>query len=144
MKRCPTQLQSAPYAGAIVDIAQDIRPHGPIRSGFHHSVNYRCVMAYGQARAVTDPTEKLRAANAFMDRFYPGRSSALRPPTELEMKAINILEMEIEEAVAKIRCTDVSDEEEDYAVPVWCAVLPLRTGTGRARGMPPPSPPRDT
>ena len=44
------------------------------RSGFHHSVNYRCVMAYGQARAVTDPTDKLRAANAFIDRFYPGRS----------------------------------------------------------------------
>jgi uncharacterized protein len=97
------------------------------RSGFHHSVNYRCVMAYGQARAVTDPTEKLRAANAFIDRFYPGRSSALRPPTEVEMKAINIIGMEIEDAVAKIRSTGVSDEEEDYGVPVWCAVLPLRT-----------------
>jgi uncharacterized protein len=34
--------------------------------------------------------------------------------------------MEIEDAVAKIRATGVSDEEEDYAVPVWCAVLPLR------------------
>jgi hypothetical protein len=29
--------------------------------------------------------------------------------------------------VARIRSTGVSDEEEDYAVPVWCAVLPLRT-----------------
>lgn len=100
------------------------------RSGFHHSVNYRCVMAYGQGRAVTDPATKLRAANAFIDRFYPGRSSVLRPPTDLEMKAINIIEMEIEQAVAKIRSTGVSDEEEDYEVPVWCAVLPLRTLLG--------------
>ncbi len=106
------------------------------RSGFHHSVNYRCVMAYGRARAVTDPTAKLQAANAFIDRFYPGRGSVLRPPTELEMKAINIIEMEIEDAVAKIRCTGVSDEEEDYAVPVWCAVLPLRTVLGEPRGCP--------
>src|SRR5215472_8627275 len=35
------------------------------RSGFHHSVNFRCVMAYGRARAVTDPAAKSRAANAF-------------------------------------------------------------------------------
>jgi uncharacterized protein len=96
------------------------------RSGFHHSVNYRCVMAYGQARAVTDPVAKLRAMDAFVDRFYPGRTAMLRPPTTQEIKAINILEMEIEDAVAKIRATGVSDEEEDYAVPVWCAVLPLR------------------
>ena len=49
------------------------------RSGFHHSVNYRCVMAYGQARAVTDAQAKLRAMDAFIDRFYPGRTAALRP-----------------------------------------------------------------
>jgi nitroimidazol reductase NimA-like FMN-containing flavoprotein (pyridoxamine 5'-phosphate oxidase superfamily) len=100
------------------------------RSGFHHSVNYRCVMAYGQARAVTDPAAKLRAMNAFVDRFYPGRSSVLRPPTAQEIKAIHIVAMEIEDAAAKIRSTGVGDEEEDYAVPVWCAVLPLRTVVG--------------
>jgi uncharacterized protein len=59
------------------------------RSALHHSVNYRYVMAYGQTRAVTDPTARMR-------------SSVLRPPTKLEMmKAINIVEMEIEGAVAK-------------------------------------------
>ena len=41
------------------------------RSGFHHSVNYRCVMAYGRARAVTDPQAKLRAMDAFIDRILP-------------------------------------------------------------------------
>jgi hypothetical protein len=100
------------------------------RSGFHHSVNYRCVMAYGRARAVTDPQAKLRAVDAFIDRFYPGRAAALRPPTEQEVKAITILGMEIDDAAAKIRSTGVADEEEDYATPVWCAVLPLRTVVG--------------
>ncbi|HME24362.1 MAG TPA: pyridoxamine 5'-phosphate oxidase family protein [Acetobacteraceae bacterium] len=106
------------------------------RSGFHHSVNYRCVMAYGQARAVTDPQAKLRAMDAFIGRFYPGRAAALRPPTVQEIKAITILEMEIENAAAKIRATGVSDEEEDYVLPVWCAVLPLRTVLGEPEQCP--------
>src|SRR5579864_5643522 len=100
------------------------------RSGFHHSVNYRCVMAYGRAHAVSDPAAKQRAMDAFVDRFYPGRAAVLRPPTAQEIKAIHILEMEIEDAAAKIRSTGVSDEEEDYAIPVWCAMLPLRTVLG--------------
>jgi nitroimidazol reductase NimA-like FMN-containing flavoprotein (pyridoxamine 5'-phosphate oxidase superfamily) len=106
------------------------------RSGFHHSVNYRCVMAYGQARAVTDPTAKLQAMDAFIDRFFPGRTGVLRPPTTQEIKSITILEMEIEEAAAKIRSTGVSDEEEDYATPVWCAVLPLQTILGEPKECP--------
>lgn len=100
------------------------------RSGFHHSVNYRCVMAYGEAHAVSDPQAKLAAMDAFIDRFYPGRTAVLRPPSTAEIKQITILEMEIEDAAAKIRSTGVSDEEEDYALPVWCAVLPLRTVIG--------------
>jgi uncharacterized protein len=110
------------------------------RSGFHHSVNYRCVMAYGKARPVTDLSGKLRAMDAFIDRSYPGRAAKLRPPTTQEIKAITILEMEIEDAVAKIRATGVADEEEDYAIPIWCAVLPLRTVLGEPEACPRQSP----
>ena len=106
------------------------------RSGFHHSVNYRCAMAYGQAHAVTDPAAELRAMDAFIDRFYPGRTAVLRPPTAQEIKAIDILEMAIEDAVAKVRAVGVSDEEEDYTLPVWCAVLPLRTVLGEPEECP--------
>jgi nitroimidazol reductase NimA-like FMN-containing flavoprotein (pyridoxamine 5'-phosphate oxidase superfamily) len=106
------------------------------RSGFHHSVNYRSVMAYGEARAVTDPQAKLKAMDAFVDRFFPGRAAALRPPNPQEIKAVTILEMDIDSAAAKIRSTGVSDEEEDYAVPVWCAVLPLRTVIGEPEECP--------
>jgi hypothetical protein len=40
--------------------------------------------------------------------------------------------MEIEDVAAKVRSTGVSDDEEDYALPIWCAVLPLNTTVGEA------------
>src|ERR1700753_3249023 len=106
------------------------------RSGFHHSVNYRSVMADGEAHAITDPKAKLAAMDAFVDRFYPGRAAILRPATEQEIKSVQILEMEIEDVAAKVRSTGVSDEEEDYALPIWCAVLPLHTVIGEAEPCP--------
>ena len=97
------------------------------RCGFNHSINYRSVMAYGTARLIDDDREKRRAMDAFVDRFFPGRAAALRPPTPLEIKATSIVGMEIEQASGKIRALDVHDEEEDYAHPVWTALIPVRT-----------------
>jgi len=96
------------------------------RSGFHHSVNYRSVMAWGHAHPVTDHDEKLRLMDNFIDRVYPGRSTLIRQPTEQELKATTMMGMAIETASAKIRNTHVSDDEEDYAaVPAWSAVYPV-------------------
>src|SRR5437660_4312562 len=47
------------------------------RSAFHHSLNYRAVMVFGNAAIVTDPLEKETKLNAFLDRVYPGRSGIL-------------------------------------------------------------------
>src|SRR5262245_31665785 len=47
------------------------------RSGFHHSINYRAVMAFGTAHKLTDPAEKLAALEAFVNRLYPGRWAEL-------------------------------------------------------------------
>ena len=44
--------------------------------------------------------------------------------------------MEIEDVAAKVRSTGVSDDEEDYALPIWCAVLPLHTTIGEAEPCP--------
>lgn len=97
------------------------------RCGFNHSINYRSVMAYGTARLIEDREEKLRAMDAFVDRFFPGRAAALRPPTAQEIKATSIVGMEMEQASGKIRALDVHDDEEDYAHPVWTALIPVRT-----------------
>ncbi len=48
------------------------------RSGFHHSVNYRAVMALGTARLVPDE-DKLGVLEDFVERLLPGRWPELRP-----------------------------------------------------------------
>ena len=42
------------------------------RSGFHHSLNYRAVMAFGNAAIVADDDIKTAAMNGFIERLYPG------------------------------------------------------------------------
>jgi nitroimidazol reductase NimA-like FMN-containing flavoprotein (pyridoxamine 5'-phosphate oxidase superfamily) len=106
------------------------------RSGFHHSVNYRSVMAFGTARLVTDTDEKLRLMDSFVDRLYPGRSGEIRPANAQEVKATSFVVMPIDEAAAKIRSTHVADDEEDYALPIWTARIPVRQILGEAEPCP--------
>jgi len=106
------------------------------RSGFNHSINYRSVMAYGTAHRIEEPEEKRRAMDAFVERFFPGRNAKLREPTGQEVKATSILSMQIEQASAKIRATGPGDEEEDFALPVWGGVVPLRTVIGAVQDCP--------
>ncbi|MBN8900019.1 MAG: pyridoxamine 5'-phosphate oxidase family protein, partial [Rhodospirillales bacterium] len=102
------------------------------RSGFHHSVNYRSVMAYGTTRLVDDPAEKAAALDGFVDRFFPGRSREIRKATEQEAKATTFIAMEMVEASGKIRATHVADDEADYALPVWAARIPVAQILGDA------------
>jgi nitroimidazol reductase NimA-like FMN-containing flavoprotein (pyridoxamine 5'-phosphate oxidase superfamily) len=96
------------------------------RSGFHHSVNYRSVMAFGEASKLEDPEEKRTALNSYIERFLPNRNRELRPITGQELKATTVLGMTIEEASAKIRTGPPKDDEEDYDLPVWAGVVPIR------------------
>ena len=43
------------------------------RSAFHHSLNYRSVVALGKAQAVTDSEEKAEALNKITNHLLPGR-----------------------------------------------------------------------
>jgi nitroimidazol reductase NimA-like FMN-containing flavoprotein (pyridoxamine 5'-phosphate oxidase superfamily) len=106
------------------------------RSAFHHSVNYRSVMAFGTARLLEGTEEKRRAMDGFIDRFYPGNSALLRPVNSKEFKATTFIGMEIEQASAKIRETHVGDEEEDYALPIWAARYQVRQVIGPAEPCP--------
>ena len=100
------------------------------RSGITHSLNYRSVMAFGQARLVTDPEEKRQALVMMVDRFFPHRTAGLRQSTEQEIKATAVVVMEIETASAKIRAKGVADDEEDYDLPIYAERLPIRTVIG--------------
>jgi len=102
------------------------------RSGFHHSILYRSVMAFGRTALVDDRTDKRRAMDAFIERLYPGRMHELRPYHDAELDAISVIAMTIEEASAKIRDGGVQDEEADYGFPCWAGVIPIRTTVGAA------------
>jgi nitroimidazol reductase NimA-like FMN-containing flavoprotein (pyridoxamine 5'-phosphate oxidase superfamily) len=98
------------------------------RAAMHHSVNYRSVILFGQARAVEDKTEKLAALAALIDHVVPGRSEACRPPNEKELTATLVIALPITEASAKTRSgPPLPDDPEDAALPFWAGVIPLET-----------------
>ena len=96
------------------------------RSVFNHSMNYRSVVALGKATLVDDAEEKIAALRAFTEKILPGRWGDARQPNEKELKATSILRLALSEVSAKLRTGDVQDDEEDYALPVWAGVLPIR------------------
>jgi nitroimidazol reductase NimA-like FMN-containing flavoprotein (pyridoxamine 5'-phosphate oxidase superfamily) len=96
------------------------------RSAFHHSMNYRSVVAFGTARKIEDAEEKIRALRMISEHLIAGRWSDVRGPSAKELKATAVLAFSIEEASAKIRTGPPVDEEEDYSLPVWAGVIPLR------------------
>jgi uncharacterized protein len=109
------------------------------RSGFHSSINYRAVMAFGEAEVITDPKHKEEALRAFMEHVTPGRWDMVRPVTSQELKGTTVLAMKLDEVSAKVRTGPPKDDEEDYALPIWAGVLPLMVVSG-----PPISDPRLT
>ena len=102
------------------------------RSAFHHSMNYRSVMALGTAHVVSGPEEKTAALEAFTERLVKGRWAQIRPPTSQELKATMVLRMRLEEVSAKIRSGPPKDDDEDYALPYWAGVVPVSVAIGAA------------
>lgn len=100
------------------------------RSAFHHSINYRSVVIFGNATLVEDAQEKLAALLAFSEHVIRGRWDDVREPTELEFKATTVLVLPLAEVSAKVRTGPPIDDEADYELPVWAGVIPLRTVAG--------------
>ena len=100
------------------------------RSAFHHSVNYRSVVALGTGYPVLDPDHKRDALRTIVERVVPGRSSEVRGPSDAELQATEVIAMEIVEASAKIRSGPPVDAAEDYKLPVWAGEVPLRLTAG--------------
>ena len=100
------------------------------RSAFHHSINYRSVMAFGTAQLLEGSDEKAQALRAFVNRYFPGRYEATKAPHPQEVKGTTIISMRIEEASAKTRSGPPRDDEADYASPIWAGVIPVQTVVG--------------
>ncbi len=98
------------------------------RSHFHHSANYRSVVAFGNATPVTDVAEKSAALSGFVDAMLPGRAAEARPANHKELAATSLLRFRIVDASAKVRTGDPIDESPDLSSSHWAGLLPLRQG----------------
>lgn len=100
------------------------------RSQFHHSANYRSVVAFGVARLVTSDDDKRRVMTALVEKIAAGRSADSRPPTRKELAETSVLALPLTELSVKARVGGVVDEPEDYGLPFWAGVVPLRLVPG--------------
>lgn len=100
------------------------------RSAFHHSMNYRSVVAFGVARRIEGEEEKSRALRVISDHLIKGRWEEVREPAPKELKGTTVLRFDIDEASAKVRSGPPKDDKEDYELDVWAGVVPMRLVTG--------------
>ncbi len=99
------------------------------RSAFHHSMNYRSAVVFGTAVEVTGE-EKERGLFVISENVLKGRWQEVRAPNEMELKATSVLRLTMESASAKVRTGPPNDEEDDYALPIWAGVVPVRQTFG--------------
>src|SRR5262249_45188603 len=104
------------------------------RSAFHHSVNYRSVVVFGQATRIDDPAERSAALDVLVDALVPGRAGDARPPNDKELRGTVVLALPLDELSVKARTGGPLDAPEDSAPDVWAGALPL----GLVAGTPQP------
>jgi uncharacterized protein len=119
------------------------------RSQFHHSANYRSLVAHGTGRLVSDEAEKALAMAALVDKagtvlaagMSPSvdgsgaelrRSTHSRPPTPAELAKTAVIALDLADVSVKRRTGPVDDEEADLALPYWAGIVPLQTTVGVA------------
>ena len=100
------------------------------RSAFNSSMNYRSVTVFGKPRLVEDPEDKVHAMRTISEHLMPGRWDELRAPHEKEIKKTGVIAVDITSASAKISAGEPSDEDLDYAIPIWAGVVPVSTELG--------------
>ena len=104
------------------------------RSTFHHSINYRSVVVFGEAVEVKDLDERAAALAAIVDHVVPGRSAEARAANETEVRGTTVLRLAIDEASAKVRTGPPKDDDEDLELPIWAGVVPVATVFGEPLG----------
>ncbi|MCO8127969.1 pyridoxamine 5'-phosphate oxidase family protein [Acidimicrobiia bacterium EGI L10123] len=101
------------------------------RSAFHHSMNYRSVVVFGQAEPITDHGEKAAALDAIVEHIVPGRTAEVRPMRDDEVRGTLVVRLRLDEASTKIRAGGPIDDDDDLdLVDVWAGVIPVRTAFG--------------
>jgi nitroimidazol reductase NimA-like FMN-containing flavoprotein (pyridoxamine 5'-phosphate oxidase superfamily) len=106
------------------------------RSAFHHSMNYRSAMIYGQFERVDGDAAKRASMDAFIDKIALGRQADVRPGNDKEFAATTVMRIALAEAACKVRTGGPKDDAADMDIAAWTGVLPL----SRQRAAPLPQP----
>lgn len=96
------------------------------RTAFHHSMNYRSAVIYGEGVDVLDVEEKRAALHALVEHIAPGRASEARPPTVNELAGTLVVRVAIDEASVKARTGSAIDDTETLGDATWAGVIPLK------------------
>jgi nitroimidazol reductase NimA-like FMN-containing flavoprotein (pyridoxamine 5'-phosphate oxidase superfamily) len=100
------------------------------RSAFHHSANYRSVVAFGRPGVVEDLDDRRAVLDAYTDKLVPDRRPHLREMTDKEVRGTVVLSMPLDEASAKARTGGPIDDAEDMELDIWAGVIPLSLVAG--------------
>ncbi len=95
------------------------------RAAFNHNVNFRSVMAFGEAELCEEDVKR-HALQVFVDRLAPGLWDYARKPTEQEWKASKVLRMKLDEVSAKVSDGLPDEDAEDLATDLWAGSVGLR------------------
>jgi nitroimidazol reductase NimA-like FMN-containing flavoprotein (pyridoxamine 5'-phosphate oxidase superfamily) len=95
------------------------------RAAFNHNVNFRSVMAFGQAEFCEEETKR-KALQVFVDRLAPGMWEYARKPTDQEWKATKVIRMKLDEVSAKVSDGLPDEDAEDLASNLWAGSVGLR------------------
>lgn len=106
------------------------------RSAYHHSMNYRSVVCFGRAERITDREAKLQALACLVDKVAVGRNTEVRPPSEGELKATEVLALPLTEVSAKVRTGPPVDDPRDLGLAVWAGEVPLSLKCGSPTAAP--------
>ena len=96
------------------------------RSGLHHSVNYRSATLFGSLKKIENDAEKTAILADIVNHMMPNHWDTLRPMYQKELDRTIVVEFTITTASAKIRDVGVNDEPEDYELPIWAGVVPIK------------------
>lgn len=96
------------------------------RSGLHHSVNYRSATLFGNLKKVEKDLDKTEVLKLIVNQMVPNQWESIRPMHQKELDRTLVVEFTITSASAKIRDEGVIDEPEDYDLPIWAGVVPIK------------------
>jgi nitroimidazol reductase NimA-like FMN-containing flavoprotein (pyridoxamine 5'-phosphate oxidase superfamily) len=85
------------------------------RKAMNHSMNYRSVVLFGKATAITDQSEKFELLDRMVRRYFPGRAIGrdYDPPPAADLGITAMVEVRIEEWNAKARRGGPTGPDDD-------------------------------